>query len=95
LATFVLTQVSEGNVKQLRRTAADPVGYFPRSKQLLTTLLGLAKNDAYKSFDFAIQNLWTFITNPEKTLADLDDLLTLVTSSTYKPPINLLFYKIV
>jgi len=66
-----------------------------RSKQLAQQLLALSKHEDYSKYDYTIQNIHTFIMNPEKIISDIEELVLLVASSVFKPPIKYLFHKVV
>jgi hypothetical protein len=93
LGTFVLSQIGEGIPKAFRRSRQEPIPQSARSKSNLQALLSLAVHQEYKDHELLIQNAHAFITNPAKTLHNIDELMLLACSGLYKSPIKTLFGK--
>jgi len=93
LGTFIICQIKQtGSNKRVRLSSHENLELNPQASKLLPSLLTLPKSPEYLAHDLIIRNAYTFINNPEKTLAKSHTFLMLITSTLYTGHVQALFH---
>lgn len=95
ISVFLLFQFGNpvGPTRKMRRYAFEPLDPSQTSLKHLKTLTVDRAQGEFKEYDFLIQSANSFITNPQKSLADIDELISLIMEALFKAPVRKLFTK--